>query len=124
MLSAFKLDNCRLTRLELDESDDLTTSLWVDLVEPDAEEREFVQSQLGQSLATRPELEDIEASARFFEDEDGLHIHSFFLFLKTRTITPVTPRWRLPFVMAACIRYVSASCLPSVFTACAPARKR
>ncbi|VEA79762.1 magnesium and cobalt transport protein [Salmonella enterica subsp. arizonae] len=34
----------------------------------------------GQSLATRPELEDIEASARFFEDEDGLHIHSFFFF--------------------------------------------
>ncbi|EPM3402641.1 magnesium transporter CorA, partial [Escherichia coli] len=31
-------------------------------------------------LATRPELEDIEASARFFEDDDGLHIHSFFFF--------------------------------------------
>ena len=27
-----------------------------------------------------PELEDIEASARFFEDDDGLHIHSFFFF--------------------------------------------
>nr|MDQ6119758.1 hypothetical protein [Klebsiella pneumoniae subsp. pneumoniae] len=39
--------------------------------------------------ATRPELEDIEASARFFEDEDGLHIHSFF-FLKMPTITPAT----------------------------------
>ena len=36
--------------------------------------------ELGQSLATRPELEDIEASARFFEDDDGLHIHSFFFF--------------------------------------------
>jgi len=80
MLSAFKLDNCRLTRLELDESNDLTTSLWVDLVEPDVEERDLVQNQLGQSLATRPELEDIEASARFFEDEDGLHIHSFFFY--------------------------------------------
>ncbi len=45
------------------------------LVEPDDDERLRVQSELGQSLATRPELEDIsEASARFFEDEDGLHI--------------------------------------------------
>lgn len=35
MLSAFKLSNNRLSRLELDESDDLTTSLWVDLVEPE-----------------------------------------------------------------------------------------
>ena len=49
-------------------------------VEPDDDERLRVQSELGQSLATRPELEDIEASARFFEDEDGLHIHSFFFF--------------------------------------------
>ncbi|WP_337263126.1 MULTISPECIES: magnesium/cobalt transporter CorA [unclassified Serratia (in: enterobacteria)] len=80
MLSAFKLDNSRLSRLELDDSDDLTMSLWVDLVEPEEGERERVQTELGQSLATRPELDDIEASARFFEDEDGLHIHSFFYF--------------------------------------------
>ncbi|MCL6408433.1 magnesium/cobalt transporter CorA, partial [Dickeya dadantii] len=75
-----KLDNCRLSRLELDDSDDLTASIWVDLIEPEDDEREKVQTELGQSLATRPELEDIEASARFFEDEDGLHIHSFFFF--------------------------------------------
>jgi magnesium transporter len=80
MLSAFKLDNSRLSRLELDDSDDLTSSLWVDLVEPEEGERERVQSELGQSLATRPELDDIEASARFFEDDDGLHIHSFFYY--------------------------------------------
>ncbi|MDU6409701.1 MAG: magnesium/cobalt transporter CorA [Yersiniaceae bacterium] len=80
MLSAFKLDNSRLSRLELDDADDLTTSLWVDLIEPDVDEREKVQAELGQSLATRPELDDIEASARFFEDEDGLHIHSFFYY--------------------------------------------
>lgn len=80
MLSAFKLDNSRLSRLELDDADDLTTSLWVDLVEPEEGERDRVQNELGQILATRPELDDIEASARFFEDEDGLHIHSFFYF--------------------------------------------
>ncbi|MBD8108422.1 magnesium/cobalt transporter CorA [Erwinia persicina] len=83
MLSAFKLDQNRLTRLELDESearDELTGSVWVDLIEPEDAERDRVQTELGQSLATRPELEDIEASARFFEDEDGLHIHSFFFY--------------------------------------------
>jgi len=84
MLSAFKLDHSRLTRLELeDENDKLTTSVWVDLIEPEEGERDRVQSELGQSLATRPELEDIEASARFFEDEDGLHIHSFFFYEDT-----------------------------------------
>lgn len=80
MLSAFQLENNRLTRLEADEIKHLASSVWVDLVEPDDEERSRVQTELGQNLATRPELEDIEASARFFEDEDGLHIHSFFFF--------------------------------------------
>lgn len=80
MLSAFRLDNCRLSRMELDDTDNLTASLWVDLVEPEEDERQRVQRELGQSLATRPELDDIEASARFFEDEDGLHIHSFFYY--------------------------------------------
>ena len=81
MLSAFKLDHSRLTRLELEDTpEDLISSVWVDLIEPEEAERDLVQSELGQSLATRPELEDIEASARFFEDEDGLHIHSFFFY--------------------------------------------
>jgi len=83
MLSAFKLDQNRLTRLELDDTDardELIGSVWVDLIEPEEAERDRVQTELGQSLATRPELEDIEASARFFEDEDGLHIHSFFFY--------------------------------------------
>ncbi len=86
MLSAFQLENNRLTRLEADEIKHLASSVWVDLVEPDDDERSRVQTELGQNLATRPELEDIEASARFFEDEDGLHIHSFF-FLKMPKIT-------------------------------------
>lgn len=65
MLSAFQLTDCRLSRLELDEGDKLASSVWVDLVEPEDEERERVHDELGQSLATRPELDDIEASARF-----------------------------------------------------------
>ncbi len=80
MLSAFKLENNRLSRLEPDDPAQLSESLWIDLVEPEKTERERVQNELGQSLATRPELDDIEASARFFEDEEGLHIHSFFYF--------------------------------------------
>lgn len=80
MLSAFKLDNNRLSRLELEASDNLTGALWVDLVAPEKTERERVQVELDQNLVTRLELGDIEASARFFEDEDGLHIHSFFYY--------------------------------------------
>lgn len=102
MLSAFQLTDCRLSRLELDEGDKLASSVWVDLVEPEDEERERVHDELGQSLATRPELDDIEASARFFEDEDGLHIHSFFI-MKMPKIAAVTPPWPLLFGTVACL---------------------
>lgn len=77
MINAFALDDARLTRLE-NEGGELNTAIWIDLLEPSIEERELLQNGLGQSLASFLELEDIEASARFFEDEDGLHLHSFF----------------------------------------------
>ncbi len=123
MLSAFQLENNRLTRLEADEIKHLASSVWVDLVEPDDDERSRVQTELGQNLATRPELEDIEASARFFEDEDGLHIHSFF-FLKMPTITPATLPWRLPSAKAACSRCASANYPLSASTVCACVTRR
>ena len=50
MLSAFQLENNRLTRLEVEESQPLVNAVWIDLVEPDDDERLRVQSELGQSL--------------------------------------------------------------------------
>ncbi|MDX7999945.1 magnesium/cobalt transporter CorA [Xenorhabdus sp. Reich] len=80
MLNAFKLESNRLLRLEIEEGDQLSDSMWVDLVGLGDDDRLRVQNELGQVLATRTELDDIEASARFFEDEDGMHVHSFFYF--------------------------------------------
>ncbi|AKZ65725.1 magnesium/cobalt transporter CorA [Candidatus Palibaumannia cicadellinicola] len=80
MLNAFQLNNNRLSRCDTDIPGILVKSVWIDLVEPSDDERNRIQQELGQNLATRLELEDIEASARFFEDEEGLHIHSFFFY--------------------------------------------
>ncbi|MBV7388567.1 magnesium/cobalt transporter CorA [Pasteurellaceae bacterium TAE3-ERU1] len=77
MIGAFALDNARLVRVD-DTSHNLNSAIWIDLLDPTREERETLRDALGQSLASYLELEDIEASARFFEDEDGLHLHSFF----------------------------------------------
>lgn len=84
MLNIFQLDNHRLLRIDTDESNTLTTSIWIDLTNPGENERKLIQNKLGQSLATRLELEDIKASARFFEDENGLHIHSFFFYADSK----------------------------------------
>ncbi|EGV06478.1 magnesium and cobalt transport protein CorA [Haemophilus pittmaniae HK 85] len=77
MINAFAIEDSRLIRID-DEQSDLNAAVWLDLLEPTMEERDMLQENLGQSLASYLELEDIEASARFFEDEDGLHLHSFF----------------------------------------------
>ncbi|QJC30815.1 magnesium/cobalt transporter CorA [Enterobacteriaceae endosymbiont of Macroplea appendiculata] len=80
MFHAFKIKKKHLIRLELNDYNDIVNAIWIDLIKPAKDEREKLYHLLGQNLATRPELEDIEASARFFENDEGLHIHSFFFY--------------------------------------------
>lgn len=78
MLNAFTLKNKHLAKIQDDA--DIQSATWIDLIEPEESDRDFVLTQLGQNLATSIELDDIEASARFFEDKEGLHVHSFFFY--------------------------------------------
>jgi len=80
MLNAFVLDDRRLIVMPLDDHRrPLTEALWVDLVDPTDEEREQVAVLYRRELPEADEVDEIEASARFYQDEDGLHIHSLFL---------------------------------------------
>lgn len=78
MINAFAVEDARLIRIDDPKDQQLNNALWLDLIEPTIQERQRLQDCLDQSLASFLELEDIESSARFFEDEDGLHLHSFF----------------------------------------------
>ncbi|QJC34496.1 magnesium/cobalt transporter CorA [Enterobacteriaceae endosymbiont of Donacia crassipes] len=83
MLNAYKIYNKYLIHLKLDNNlKNLLDAIWIDLIQPKDNERKQIYYLLKQNLATRPELEDIEASARFFENKEGLHIHSFFFYKK------------------------------------------
>ncbi len=80
MLTAFLLENNRLVQHSVYDLSELTESvLWVDLIRPTREEQNLIQEAYGQVLPTPDELSEIEASARCYEDEDGLHIHAYFL---------------------------------------------
>lgn len=81
MIRAFALDNARLISVDETAKDQLNDSIWIDLIDPTDDERSVLKLGLDQTLAEEHELEDLEASARFFEDEDGLHLHSFFYCL-------------------------------------------
>lgn len=78
MIRAFALDHARLVGLDETSRDQLNDAIWIDLIDPSDDERSVLKLGLDQTLAEEHELEDLEASARFFEDEDGLHLHSFF----------------------------------------------
>ncbi|KAE9537756.1 magnesium transporter CorA [Ursidibacter arcticus] len=81
MIRAFSLNNDRLISVDETNPNTLNDAIWIDLVDPSDEERTVLEKRLDQTLAEERELEDLEASARFFEDEDGLHLHSFFYCL-------------------------------------------
>lgn len=81
MLRAFALQNGRLEQTSAGEDDAaaLRQAAWIDLVRPSDSERQCVEAIYRQSLPEPEEVEEIEATARFFEDADGVHLHSYFL---------------------------------------------
>jgi magnesium transporter len=80
VLTAFRLQHQRLEQIQATEPDELSQdAVWIDLVEPTPEERARVMQCYGVRLPAAEDMEEIEATARFFMDDDGLHIHSFFL---------------------------------------------
>lgn len=82
MINVFVLQNGRLSQTEIERREDLETisPVWVDLTDPDDEERDWVKSTYGITLPDEDEVKDIEASARYYEAENGdLHLRTDFL---------------------------------------------
>ncbi|WP_050478992.1 magnesium/cobalt transporter CorA [Herbaspirillum rhizosphaerae] len=83
MINVFVLQNGRLNQVNIDSRSDLENivPVWVDLTEPTDDERAWVKSIYGVTLPDEDEFSDIEASARYFEAENGdLHLRTDFLF--------------------------------------------
>ncbi|HKJ94822.1 MAG TPA: magnesium/cobalt transporter CorA [Gammaproteobacteria bacterium] len=80
MLHAFGLENEILRSIpEPQDTTQLRRALWIDMVDPTDEERTQVEALYKQDLPDVEDVEEIEASARYYEDQDGLHVHSLFL---------------------------------------------
>ncbi|MFC0267397.1 magnesium/cobalt transporter CorA [Kushneria aurantia] len=57
----------------------LSRATWVDAHEPDDLERQALTPFLADELPESTDVEEIESSARYFADADGLHVYSLFL---------------------------------------------
>jgi magnesium transporter len=82
MLNVFTLANGRLFQEEIDHASELThvQPVWVDLEAPTEEEKAWVQERFRLSIPSDVVDEDLEESARFYEEDNGeLHIRSDFL---------------------------------------------
>lgn len=82
MLNVFTLSNGRLVQTEIDQLSDLEQlqPIWVDMESPTREEKRWVKQHYGLSIPEDATGEDIEESARFYEEDNGeQHIRSDFL---------------------------------------------
>ncbi len=82
MLNIFSLANGRLVQEEIDSLEELARfqPIWVDLESPTPEEKRWVMQHYALSIPDDAMDEDIEESARFYEEDNGdLHIRSDFL---------------------------------------------
>jgi len=57
----------------------MSAALWIDAHEPSDEEREALNGFLRAELPESDDVEEIEFSARYFQDNSGIHVHSLFL---------------------------------------------
>jgi magnesium transporter len=82
MLNIFTLVDGRLFQEEIESLEELSRfhPIWVDLEAPTPEEKRWVKQYYGLSIPEDAMDEDIEESARFYEEDNGdLHIRSDFL---------------------------------------------
>ncbi len=81
MLNIFTLESGRLTRIEPGEIAG-RKPIWVDIITPGDDERAWIADNFSITLPQPEHLRDIEASARFYEENDELHMRSDFLLGK------------------------------------------
>ena len=82
MLNIFTLANGRLFQEEIESLEELSRfqPIWVDLESPTLEEKRWINQHFGLLIPEDAMDEDIEESARFYEEDNGeLHIRSDFL---------------------------------------------
>jgi magnesium transporter len=80
-MSAFELVDGRLSKVAITCRHDLNSikPIWIDLLAPTKAQRLLIGQHYGLELPDPRDLSDLEASARFYVEQDEIHIHSDFL---------------------------------------------
>lgn len=81
MLRMFKIQGAVLREDSAPENkkNAMDSAIWIDAHDPSDEEREELNTFLRTELPESDDVDEIEFSARYFQDSAGLHVHSLFL---------------------------------------------
>ena len=83
MINLFVLQNGRLSQEQVEDRNELlqhVNPIWIDVIDPEEEELIWIKEAFGVLLPELDDLGDLEASARYFEADDGhMHIRTDFL---------------------------------------------
>ena len=63
----------------IDDPAAIERALWIDVVDPSPEERQWVSSVIRRPFDDAPDADEIESSARSYVDEAGAHVSTLFL---------------------------------------------
>ena len=100
MFNLFVLQNGRLSQEQVEDRNELlqyANPIWIDVVDPEEDELLWIKEAFGVLLPELDDLGDLEASARYFEADDGhLHIRTDFLLDEDETSRNV----RVAFVLS------------------------
>ncbi len=80
--------------------------IWVDMLSPSMAEISEMDKKLGLDLPSRQETEEIEFSARYWEDEFGITINTYFLAKQDTTTTNETVSFTLKDNFVVTIRFL------------------
>ncbi len=80
-MSAFELVEGRLSKVAITCRHDLydINPIWIDLLAPNKAQRVLIGQHYGLELPDPADLTDLEASARFYVEQNEIHVHSDFL---------------------------------------------
>ncbi len=88
-------------------------SVWIDLVNPTAEDEALIETALGIDVPTKDEVREIEASSRFYEEDSATFMTTFIVHFPDNT-TPATST--VTFVLKenrlVTVRYVEPRAFP------------
>jgi len=94
MIRTFSIIDGKLKETNIPENNrakHITSSVWVDILDPSEAERDLIASlNISNTLPDAEDVEELEASARYFVNAGNIHVHSLFLHHTEGTVKTAT----------------------------------